>query len=230
MANLLVSVYKRLFSAYGPQGWWPIVDGKTGACEYTGGAPKNREEAFEIIVGCILTQNTQWDPNVVRAIGSLKGEGKLDAAVLASSKSSVIAPLIKSAGYFNQKTDRIKRIATFWMDHPKLFDLDVSTLRSALLAQHGVGNETADSIILYAAGKPSFVVDAYTKRIMARMGLCDQGVSYDELQTMFHTSLDVDEGLYKEYHALLVELAKRHCKTKPICEGCPLAVMCAKRV
>lgn len=229
MENPVWSVYKRLFSAYGPQGWWPIVNGKTGACEYAGGAPKNREEAFEIMIGCILTQNTQWDPNAVRAIGSLKRKGKLNAAALASSKAFVIAPLIRSAGYFNQKTGRIKQIAAFWMEHPNLFDLDVSALRSALLAQHGVGNETADSIILYAANKPSFVIDAYTKRILSRVGLCEIGVGYDQLQAMFHSAIDLDVRIYKEYHALLVKLAKRHCKTKRICEGCPLADMCAKR-
>lgn len=241
-----VEVYEKLYSAFGPQGWWPIVDEKTGVCEYDGTAPAHRDEAFEILIGCILMQNTQWDPNVVRAIGALKKMGKLDASILASSDHDVIAPLIKSAGYFNQKTDRIKRAASFWIENQDLFNLDIMDLREKLLAQRGIGNETADSIILYAAGKPSFVIDAYTRRVMARMGVCENDAGYEELQAMFHDAFETNLGpdanpnpssdpdsrvlVYKEYHALLVELAKRHCKTKPVCSGCPLGDICEKRV
>ncbi len=233
ISAIIRDVYDTLHTLFGPQGWWPIVDGDREVCVYGVGAPRNDAERFEIIVGCILTQNTQWDPNVVRAIHALKKNRRLAAAILAHSDASRIAPLIRSAGYYNQKAERLCRIAGFWQDNPSLFDLPLGALRAILLAQHGIGEETADSIILYAVGKPSFVVDAYTRRIMGRMGLCANDASYADIQKMFHDALGTDEKivpLFREYHAVLVELAKRHCKAKPVCEGCPLSSLCKKKI
>ncbi len=225
-------VYRVLHARFGPQGWWPIVDEDIAACIYGVGAPRSDAERFEILVGCILAQNTQWYPNAVRALHALKKGKKLVPASLAQSRASTIAQLIRSAGYYNQKAERLRRIARFWQDTPSLPDLPLENLRAILLAQHGIGDETADSIILYAAEKPSFVVDAYTRRIMGRMGLCEKDASYADIQQMFHDALGSDDGvvpMFKEYHALLVELAKRHCKTKPVCGGCPLSGICAKK-
>ncbi len=223
-------IYGALHARFGPQGWWPIVDADDGTCTYGLDAPRNDAERFEILVGCILTQNTQWDPNAVRAIHALKKGKKLSPVDLAKADASTIAPLIRSAGYYNQKAERLCRIASFWQDNPSLFDLPLAKLRALLLAQHGIGPETADSIILFAAGKPSFVVDAYTRRIMSRVGICKPDISYGELQAIFHDTLAPNIPFFKEYHALLVELAKRHCKTRPLCGGCPLAHICKKEI
>lgn len=206
---LLKDYYLRLFENFGPQGWWP---GRT---------------RFEVIVGAILTQNTSWT-NVEKAIGNLRRAGLLTPAKLHAARTPRVAALIRSAGYFNIKAERLRNFTSFlFKDHggslDKLFKADSSMLRAELLAINGIGPETADSIMLYAAGRPEFVIDAYTKRIFSRHGLTDPDAGYDELKSLFMESLPKDAALFNEYHALIVRTAKDYCKTKdPLCSGCPL--------
>ena len=209
----LLEIYDILFDEFGPQGWWPA------------------ESPFEMIVGAILTQCTSW-VNVETAIGNLKGAGLLSPEALFDVDDDVLRELIKPAGYFNAKTVKLKAFVSFlngeYCGDLSLFLAEpLEVLRSRLLSIHGVGPETADSIILYAANKPSFVVDAYTGRIFSRLGLVDESITYDKLKAFFMDNLPSDVGLYKEYHALVVELGKFFCKrSNPLCVGCPLEKKC----
>jgi len=180
-------------------------------------------------VGAILTQNTSWS-NVERAIKHLDEAGALDPKVISSLDISQLERLIRPSGFFRVKAARLKALVEYIMVefHGDVEAMGLSPgweLRRDLLALHGVGEETADSILLYALGKPFFVVDAYTKRILKRCGLIQGSESYGEVQRLFMDALPGDVELFKEYHALLVELGKGYCKTRnPWCEGCPLAV------
>ena len=203
------SVFDLLFAAYGPQHWWP------------GDTP------FEVIVGAILTQNTNWT-NVEKAISKLKQEGCLSPDRLQEIKQEDLAELIRPSGYFNIKAKRLKSFIDFLFgsfngDLGRMFTLSLSKLRHELLLVNGIGPETADSILLYAGSYPIFVVDAYTKRIFSRLGLLYEEHTYHQIQAFFHDHLDKDKELFNEYHALIVKHAKEHCRTKPLCEGCPLA-------
>lgn len=204
----LDDIYQRLYDRYGPQHWWP------------------GDSRFEIILGAILTQNTNWS-NVEKAIANLRKHDCLSPQALHTMPAEQIAPLIRPAGYFNQKSARLK-IFLDWLydrydgDINALQELPTSTLREQLLALKGIGPETADSICLYAFDKPLFVVDAYTARIFGRHGLLEPGCGYHEIQEMFHANLAEDVKLFNEYHALIVQLGKAHCKRKPTCENCPL--------
>jgi endonuclease III related protein len=207
----LYKIYSELFTAFGPQHWWP------------------GETAFEVAVGAILTQNTNWG-NVEKAIGNLKKEGLLDAGHLRRMTARQLAGLIRPAGYFNIKAARLKNfielLATrYGGSMRKMKAEDETTVRERLLSVNGIGPETADSIILYALGKPVFVIDAYTKRVLSRHGIMEHDSSYDDFQGLFHSALERDPVLYNEFHALFVRLAKENCRTKPICEGCPLEGM-----
>jgi len=200
--------YKLLFAEFGPQNWWP------------------GETPFEVIVGAILTQNTAWS-NVEKAIANLKRERLLTPARMASVKEKRLSKLIRPAGYHNIKAKRLKnfmgalsREAGGRLD--KLLGLPKKALRGKLLAINGIGPETADSILLYAAGKPAFVVDAYTRRVFSRHGIVGEGAAYSEIQAAFVEALPKSVKLFNEYHALIVALAKRHCRKKPGCEACPL--------
>jgi len=209
----MLRVYNLLLDAYGPQGWWPILNPETLECDYNGDAPKDDSERFEICVGAILTQNTSWK-NVEKALAELKKSKLLSKeGVLGSDK---LPELIHSAGYHNQKAKKLKVFAEF----------SGEITRANLLSLWGIGPETADSILLYAYGIPVFVVDAYTRRIFSRVGAIDPSASYDEIQHLFHRSLENDSRLFNEYHALLVEHAKRHCKSVPECQGCPINGLC----
>jgi len=205
-------IYSLLYKAYGAQKWWPVT---------------SKNEQFEIILGTILTQNTSWK-NVETAIANLNSEKLIDPAQIARVDTQKLAALIKPSGYFNQKAERLKIMAKFFLDNKNLSVLHISELRKKLLEIKGVGPETADSIVLYAFNKPSFVVDLYTKRIFSRLGLCSKNCSYDELQKMFHDALPKDAQLFNEYHALIVEHAKQHCKKMPVCKNCPLSDKCKK--
>lgn len=215
---LVIDLHTRLYESFGPQGWWP-GDG-----------------AFEMIVGAILTQNTAWT-NVERAITALKQAGLLKPAAMAIADGDVLAELIRPAGYFRQKAGRLKGFSVWLMetcdgDLDKMFESPILTLRRQLLERPGIGPETADSIILYAGGQPVFVVDAYTKRIIGRIGLT-RLEDYHELQKFFERNLPVDVELYKEYHALLVELGKRNCladRVKAKCGACPVGDDCENRL
>ncbi|KUK27326.1 MAG: HhH-GPD family protein [Acetothermia bacterium 64_32] len=207
----MVEIYQRLLSAYGPQGWWP------------------GESRFEVMVGAILTQATAWR-NVERAIERLKAAGALSPEKLASLSEEELAELVRPAGFFRQKTRRLRALLRLIRQHGDvegLLSLPAGELRRKLLALPGIGPETADSILLYAAGYPVFVVDAYTKRILHRLGLLpDEKAGYEEVQELFEKELPRDPKLYGEYHALLVRHAKDHCRTRPRCPGCPLAPVC----
>lgn len=210
-------VYDSLLKSYGQQGWWPIVNDKTLICEYYTNAPKNKEEQFEIAVGAILAQNTSWK-NVEKVLVELKRTGNLSKESIQEIPARKLAALIRSAGYYNQKARKLKLFSSF----------DKPVTRENLLDVWGIGPETADSILLYAYNKPVFVVDAYTKRIFSRVGLMNDNASYDDVQKIFHDNLSKDCKVFGEYHALLVEHAKRHCKTKPECDGCPINIHCRK--
>ncbi len=213
MRERLLEIYHRLYAAYGPQHWWP------------------GEGPFEVIVGAILTQQVGWR-NVERAIAGLKTAGLMDPESLARAPLEQIAQIIRPTGYYNQKAKKLKAFLDFLdvrynADLNKLFSLPVDKLREELLSVHGIGEETADSIILYAAEKPSFVVDAYTRRILTRLGVINGEESYGEIRELFMKNLPEDVPLYNEYHALLVRHGKERClKRSPRCAGCPLADMC----
>jgi len=181
--------------------------------------PRNSAERFEICCGAVLTQNTSW-PQVEKALLALKDEGLLSSTAMHYSDVEKIKPRIKPAGYFNQKAQYLKELTSFFIN------LRGVPRRDDVLGIKGVGDETADSIMLYAFGQASFVVDAYTHRIFTRMGLVEKDAKYLEIKKMFEDALATDVELYQEYHALIVEHAKRHCKTKPECEGCVLKEIC----
>jgi len=208
-AEKIKAFYSSMLAACGPQGWWPA------------------ETPFEVVVGAILTQNTNWK-NVERAIENLKRENLLSAAALHSVGIKRLAEVIRPAGYFNIKAKRLKNFIEmlardFGGDLDALFSLSTASLRETVLGVSGIGPETADSMILYGAGKPIFVVDAYTARILFRHGLVDADATYDDLQSLLAGSLAEDVEMFKEYHALLVAVGKRHCKrAAPLCRGCPL--------
>ncbi len=211
-------IYNILLKNYGKQGWWPI----------SGSYFPNKlddKSKLEIILGAILTQNTSWK-NVEKALTNLRKHNLIDIDNLLKTKK--LAELIKSAGYFNQKAERLKIIANFLKNNPikELQKIETNELREILLEIKGIGPETADSILLYAFEKPIFVIDAYTKRIFSRLGFCKKETTYEDLQTLFHKN--VDKNTYNEYHALIVEHAKRFCKTKPECEGCILRKVCRR--
>jgi len=211
MPEKLLRIYHRLYSSFGPQYWWP------------------GETPFEIAVGAILTQNTNWG-NVEKAIGNLKKMGLLNPSALQGIAYERLASLIRPTGYFNIKAKRLKNFISFLMSeyHGSMQSMkkeELLSLRRKLLAVSGIGPETADSIILYAAEKPVFVIDAYTKRVLSRHNILDKDAPYDVFQDLFHTQLRENIRLFNEYHALIVRLAKEYCRTKPICTGCPLEGM-----
>jgi len=207
--DIIYSIYRKLYSAFGPQNWWP------------GDTP------FEIAVGAILTQNTNWT-NVEKAIENLKRNNSLSARALHHIPRGELADLIRPAGYYNIKAGRLKSFIEFLTNNYKgsmenMGREDTGSLREKLLSVHGVGRETADSILLYALGRPVFVIDAYTMRILSRHGVIDHRESYDECQKLFHDSLKRDVPLFNEYHALFVRAGKTFCKRQnPACEKCPL--------
>jgi len=222
--NQIQRIYNKLHSSFGPQGWWPLtVSGyKT---RHHSGEPKNDRHRLEIIIGAILTQNTSWK-NVEKALENLSKNKLISIERIKKISQDKLAKLIRSAGYYNQKAERLKIMADFLLKNPmkKLDKLSIGELRERLLAVKGIGPETADSIILYAFQKPIFVIDAYTKRIFERLGFKEK--DYDELQRLFMDNLEKDYKTFNEYHALLVELGKNHCRKKPSCEKCPIAGYC----
>ncbi len=215
---MLQRIYTQLLESFGPQGWWPLtVEGFES--KHHVGKPRNDKHRFEIIVGAILTQNTNWK-NVEKALYNLSKNDLLDASKVNKTRKDRIAYLIRSAGYYNQKAERLKIIAKFFLENK-------NPTREQLLALKGVGPETADSILLYALNKPFFVIDAYTKRIFERLGYKKE--NYDEWQELFMNDLPKDVKLFNEYHALLVELGKNYCKKKPVCGECSIKRICKKK-
>ena len=208
-SKVLKNIYKRLLDVYGRQEWWPA------------------KTKFEVIVGAILTQNTNW-VNVEKALKNIRAEGLLNFKALNSISLEKLALLIKPAGYYNVKAKRIKSFLKFFSAEYQgsvrnMLREDSNLQREKLLKVNGIGPETADSILLYAVGIPIFVVDAYTKRIFSRHGFVKLEDDYSVIQRLFMDNLELDEGVFNEYHALIVKLAKEHCKVKPECEQCPLS-------
>ena len=204
----LTKIYRLLYDAFGPQHWWP------------------GETPFEIMTGAILTQNTSWT-NVEKAIGNLKSAGYLTPKALHHIDISQLAEVIRPAGYYNIKAKRLKNFVDWLFDNyngqlSSLDNIQTYRLREELLEINGIGRETADSILLYAFGRPVFVVDAYTARITTRHELIDPDADYEQLRELFESNLPEDVQLFNEYHALLVKAGKEFCKTKARCPGCPL--------
>ncbi len=210
----VLEVYRRLLDAYGAQDWWP------------GDSP------FEIIVGAILTQATSWT-NVDKALDNLKGGGLLSPEALRDIPIDDLALIIRPSGYFNVKARRLKAFIDYlWEAHDgdieAMLASDGVALRKQLLAINGIGEETADDILLYAANRPFFVIDAYTRRIMERVGV-GEGIrlrSYTDWQRLFHDALPSDVDIFNQYHALLVQHGKDICRPTPICDECCLREMC----
>ena len=206
--KVLKEIYEKLYKHFGPQHWWP------------------GETPFEVIVGAILTQNTSWS-NVEKAIGNLKKERLLNPLALKEVPLSRLAGLIRSSGYYNQKARKLKNFTDFLFDSyngsmERMLGEDHLILRKKLLGVKGIGFETADSILLYAADKPVFVVDAYTKRIFSRHNFIAQEAEYGQVQEYFMDNLKKNARLFNEFHALIVMLGKTVCKTVPECQRCPL--------
>jgi endonuclease III related protein len=208
----LGEVYRRLLEHYGPQHWWPA------------------NSPFEVIVGAILTQSAAWS-NVEKAIANLAEAGALSPEALRDLPLTRLADLIHPCGYYNAKAFKLKSFAIWLGNHYKddlnrLFAIEADKLREELLAVHGIGEETADSVTLYVAGKPVFVIDAYTRRIMGRLGLKPERDSYAGYQAIFRENLTADAPLFNEYHALLVCLGKDACRKQPRCAVCCLNDIC----
>ena len=206
----LLSIYRRLYGSFGPQHWWP------------GDTP------FEIAVGAILTQNTSWS-NASLAVQELKRRGLLTPAKLEDIPQRRLAGIIRSSGYFNQKAKGLKVFVRYLAEHysgrmDRMRKVPLRRLRRELLEMWGIGPETADSILLYALRKPVFVVDAYTRRILARHLLIPWDSSYEQIQRLFHGALEGrgKRVKYNEYHALIVQTGKEFCRPHPLCSSCPL--------
>ena len=224
---MIKSIYNLLLSHFGQQHWWPITEEGSLQPEYSSG-PKNEKQQLEVVFGAILTQNTSWK-NVEKAIIELNKNGLIDAEKIMKTENKRLAEIIKSSGYYNQKAKKIKNFCRFLLEKrngslKKLFKKNISKLREELLSVNGIGHETADSIILYSAKKPIFVIDAYTKRIAGRIGFKEK--TYDELQKLFMQGIPGSESLFNEFHALLVELGKTICRKKPLCRKCLLKGEC----
>ncbi|MFQ5975956.1 MAG: endonuclease III domain-containing protein [Candidatus Hydrothermarchaeales archaeon] len=207
-----MDIYGILFENFGEQNWWP------------------GETPFEVIIGAILTQNTAWQ-NVEVAIRNLKDANLLSPRGVLNATDEELERCVRPAGYFRIKTKRLKSFINFLFDEcdgdlDKLFKTPLPELRSKLLGVNGIGPETADSIILYAGKKPTFVVDAYTKRIFSRIGILEENLSYEEVKKFFEDNLPKDLKLYNEFHALIVVLGKNYCNSKPECKKCPIDFYC----
>lgn len=203
-------LYEGMLAAYGEQAWWPA------------------DSAFEIAVGAVLTQNTNWS-NVERAIDNLKQAGVLELGALLSLSTGQLAELIRPSGYYNIKADRLRGLCRHLDREGGLEALGAMPLeqaRAGLLAVKGVGPETADDILLYALDRPVFVIDTYTRRLLQRHALATGQETYEVLRRGFELALPADVTLFKQYHALIVQHAKQACRKRPACEGCCLTLTC----
>mgnify|MGYP005838892011 CR=1 FL=1 len=207
----LMNIYNRLYKSFGSRNWWPA------------------DTAEEVIFGAILTQNITWK-NVEQAIGALKEQGKLSFKAIANMDEQTLATIIRPARFLNQKARALKTFADYFGNNYRfsiknMKKRELWALRKELLGLYRIGPETADSILLYALGKPIFVIDVYTKRIFSRHGFLNMEDSYEAYQNFFMQNLPQETGLYNEYHALLVHLGNQYCKPKPLCGSCPLRTL-----
>jgi endonuclease-3 related protein len=213
MQNRLLDIFSRLAAHFGPLHWWPA------------------QTPFEVVVGAILTQNTAWR-NVEYAIANLKAAAALTPAALAGIDRGELENLIRPAGFFRQKAERLQLFARHLLsryggDLAAMLSGSMQAVRVELLACKGVGPETADSILLYAGDRPSFVVDAYTRRLFTRLGLLGGSEEYEAIRALFMDNLPPDTDLFNEYHALIVEECKIFCRKRaPLCPACPLLADC----
>lgn len=207
---MIPQIFSSLYEHYGDQNWWPA------------------DSAFEIMVGAILTQNTNWT-NVEKALQSLRDRQALDPQVIMNTPQDELAQWIRSSGYYNMKAERLQTLCRWYIEQggfDALSAMKTVELRAALLSLKGVGPETADDILLYGFKRAVFIIDTYTRRLYSRIGLFSGDESYDELQHMIEISLDYDAELFAEYHALIISHGKEFCKATPACEGCPLTDLC----
>jgi endonuclease-3 related protein len=208
-----MQIFDRLAAHFGPLHWWPA------------------QTPFEVVVGAILTQNTAWR-NVEYAIAYLQAAGVLTPAALRAIERGELENLIRPAGFFRQKAERLQLfVEHLFTRHggelKELLDGPLETVRAELLSLKGVGPETADSILLYAGNRPSFVVDAYTRRIFSRLGLLRDDEGYEAIRALFMDNLPHETDLFNEYHALIVEECKVFCRKRtPLCAPCPLLAIC----
>ncbi len=208
----LLDVYERLYATHGPQHWWPA------------------ETPFEVVVGAILTQSTAWS-NVEKAIGSLRAAGALEPEPMRWLSEGELARAIYPSGYYNAKARKLKAFLALLSERfegnlEALLACPADELRPILLATHGIGPETADSILLYAAGRPLFVVDAYTRRLFSRLSLAPPHDDYEGWQRLLMDALPTEGPLFNEYHALIVHHTKAVCRKRPLCPSCPLLPKC----
>lgn len=200
----LMTVYQRLFEAYGDQFWWPA------------------DSNFEVMVGAVLTQNTAWT-NVEKAISNLKHADSLTLESLLALSDEALAQLIRPSGYFNIKAKRLKNLCLWLAENggeSTLVAVDTGTLRSSLLQVNGVGPETADDILLYALARPVFVIDTYTRRLFSKLCLIQGSEPYEDLRQSFEAELEADVSLFKQYHALIVRHAREKCQQAADCRHC----------
>jgi len=208
-----MEIYRSLLAAFGHQRWWP------------------GDTRDEVMIGAILTQNVAWK-NVETAIDNLREHNLLTLKAIHEADISEIAVLIRPTRFYNQKAQKLKRLSDFLFDRYRgdldaMFSKDVDQSRQELLCIGGLGEETVDSILLYAGNKAVFVVDAYTKRIFSRLGLTDERWSYRAYREFFMQGLHKDADLYNDYHAQIVHLGREYCrKSEPACTGCPLSDLC----
>jgi len=208
----LLQIYRVLFKTYGQRHWWPA------------------DSPFEVVVGAFLTQNTNWN-NVEKAIANLKQAQALSHRAVLEMPTDQLEELIRPAGFFRQKAERLKLFCHHLVCHHQgsldvMLQQPTSQLRSELLSLKGIGPETADSILLYAGQHRSFVVDAYTRRLFSRIGILQGTENYAEIRDLFMARLPAEVELYNEYHALIVQHCKQFCRTRPLCPACPLAELC----
>ncbi len=214
MALLLSDIYERLLEHYGPQHWWPA------------------DSPFEVMVGAVLVQSTAWR-NVEHAIGNLKAAGSMSPAAIRDMSHESLEQLVRPSGFYRVKARRLRSLCEYlgesYLDSIEaMSDRPTGELRRELLNVYGVGEETADDILLYAFNRPVFVVDAFTRRIFHRLGRCSQDSSYGDLQQMFHDNLPGDAALFNEYHALIVRHGNTTCRKRPDCDNCPLLPDCPR--
>ena len=226
MQGKVLSIYEKLYSKFGPQKWWPTtLPGETEPT-YNGITPDDKGR-FEIAIGAILTQNTSWT-NVIKAISDLNMLNLISPYKILDADKEILINAIRPSGYFNQKYIKLINLSHWWQKNFITIDLGSAKLayinrtRDSLLEINGVGPETADSILLYSFDMPSFVIDTYTKRILARHYAVNPEIKYDHLRSIFMSELPKSAELYKEYHALIVELGKNHCKKSNCFTSCPL--------
>src|SRR5713226_10253638 len=206
----LLQVYRQLYAAHGPQQWWPA------------------DSVFEVMVGAVLTQNTAWT-NVEKAIKNLKTARALTPEAIVSTHPRRLVSWLRPSGYFNVKAKRLRALCRWLLEQDGVETLaswPAEDLRQALLSVKGVGAETADDILLYAFHRPVFVIDAYTRRIFARLGYISGKEDYEAIRMLFERALAPEAGLFNEYHALIVLHGKNICRTRPRCENCELADVC----